>query len=42
MGVSFDLNDTIVKIGKELNARSNARFSADMAGRMANMLSDYL
>ena len=25
-GVSFDLNDTVVKIGRELNARKNARF----------------
>jgi hypothetical protein len=41
-GVSFDLNDTVVKIGRELNARRNARFSAAIAKRINNVLSDYL
>jgi hypothetical protein len=42
MGVSFDLNDTVVKIGRELNARRNARFSAAIANRINNVVSDYL
>ena len=42
MGVSFDLNDTVVKIGRELNARRNARFSAAIAKRINKVLSNYL
>jgi hypothetical protein len=41
-GVSFDLNDTVVKIGRELNARRNARFSAAIAKWINNVVSDYL
>jgi hypothetical protein len=42
IGVSFDLNDTVVKIGRALNARRNARFSAAIAKRINKVLSNYL
>ena len=42
IGVSFDLNDTVVKIGRELNARRNARFPATTAEQINNALSHYL
>ena len=40
--VSFQFNDTAIKIGRELNARRNVRFSAGVAKRINNVLSDYL
>ena len=42
IGVSFDLNDAPEKTGRELNARRNARFSAAIAKRINNVVSDYL
>jgi len=41
-GVCFQFNDTVIKIGRELNARRNARFSTAIAKRIINVLSDYL
>jgi len=40
--VSFQLNETVIKIGRELNARRNARFPAAIVKRINNVLSDYL
>ncbi len=42
IGVSFDLNDSVVKIGRVFNARRNARFRAAIVKRINNVLSDYL
>jgi len=42
MGVSFQFNDTVIKIDRELNTRRNARFSAAIAKRINSVLSDYL
>ena len=42
MGVSFDLNNTVVKIGRAFNAKKNTRFSAAIVKRINNVLSDYL
>ena len=41
-GVSFDLNDTVVKIGRVFNTSRNTRFSAAIAKRINNVVSDYL
>ena len=42
MDVSFDLNDTPEKTGRVLNTKRNVRFSATIAKRINNVLSDYL
>ena len=42
MGVSCDFNDTVVKIGRAFNTRRNACFSAAIAKRINNVVSDYL
>jgi len=42
MGVSFDLNDAPEKTGRVLNTKRNVRFSATIAKRINNVLSDYL
>ena len=42
MGVSFDLNNTVVKIARAFNAKKNTRFSAAIVKRINNVLSDYL
>jgi hypothetical protein len=42
IGVSFDLNDSVVKIGRVSNARRNARFRAAIVKRINNVLPDYL
>jgi len=41
-GVSFQFNETVIKIGRELNERRNARFSAAIAKSVNNVVSDYL
>jgi len=42
IGVSFALNDTVVKIARAFNAKKNIRFSAAIVKRINNVLSDYL
>jgi hypothetical protein len=41
-GGSFQFNDIVIKIGRELSARRNARFSAATTKRIVNVLADYL
>ena len=41
-GVYSQFNDTAIKMCWELNSRRNARFSAVIAKRTNNVLSDYL